>query len=112
ERMEAAAEGMHKGDADSMPVLMSNLTTEQTAASKQARSSALSSLRFDPEFTEELTERAREDAAFGDTYHEYGAVYALHLSLIGSFVYGADEDMDMRPEDRAELLKLAKADAA
>ncbi|MCC8101191.1 MAG: plasmid pRiA4b ORF-3 family protein [Clostridiales bacterium] len=118
ERMEAAAEGMHKGnvdgmgEVDSMPVLMDNLVTEQTAASKKAKHSALSSLRFDPEFTEELADRAREDVVFGDTYQEYGTVYALHLSLVGGFVYGADEDMDMRPEDRAELLKLAKAESA
>lgn len=112
ERMEAAAEGMRKGNEDSMPVLMSNLVIEQTAASKQAKSSTLSNLRFDQEFIEDLTDRAREDAAYGDTYREYGAVYALHLSLVSNFVYGADEDMDMRPEDRAELLKLAKAESA
>ncbi|MCD8225313.1 MAG: plasmid pRiA4b ORF-3 family protein [Clostridiales bacterium] len=105
-RMKAAEEGMHKENEDTMPVLMDDL------ASKQAKPSALSNLRFDPEVTEKLIDRARVDAVYGDTYHEYGAVYALHLSLVGGFVYGAEEDMDMRPEDRAELLKLAKAESA
>ncbi|MCD8232746.1 MAG: hypothetical protein LUD14_13270 [Clostridiales bacterium] len=106
ERMEAAAEGMRKENADGIPVFVSNLS------SKQAKPSSLSSLRFDSEFTKVLIDRAREDAICGDTYGEYGAVYALHLSLVGGFVYGADEDMDMQPKSRAELLKLAKAKSA
>lgn len=104
ERMETAAEGMHKGDVDSMPVSNDGL--------KQTTPSALTNLCFNPEVTEELTDHARVDAAYGDTYHEYGAVYALHLSLVGGFVYGADANMDMQPKDRTELLKLAKAESS
>lgn len=36
-------------------------------------------------------------------------VYQLRFDLVGSFMYGAEEDYGMEPEEREEFLKLAKA---
>ena len=39
--------------------------------------------------------------------HSY--VYRLRFDLVSSFLYGADEDLDMSDEEREEFLRLAKA---
>ncbi|MCD8148557.1 MAG: helix-turn-helix domain-containing protein [Clostridiales bacterium] len=86
-RMTVAAEGMHTHHpANSEPIAADNLCSDSVEMA----------VPFD-------------HAQKGLVVENFGSVYALHLSLVGGFIYGADENLDMESEERAELLRLAKA---
>ncbi len=99
DRMAKASEGMSHLSADvvSLPKNVRTPENSDSIVSFSADSESIASGSTAPE---------GEDIVLPES----DSVYALHLSLTGDFLYGADENLGLDPEKYAELLRLAKAE--
>lgn len=102
-RMETAEIGMHRG---------SEFATADSATSETfSELSSLAALRFDDATIKEYARLADEEEDIAADNSNYEALYALHLSLVDS-CHRDEENMGLEPEEKGELLRLAKADHA